>query len=140
VHLSDDGTLRAAVPASPRAEAVELCVLDGSGERRVELTRDAADGWWRGEAGGVAPGTHHGLRVHGPWAPRSGVRTNPAKLLVDPWARQVAGAVGDPAAALAWRGDAFGTERSDVDSAAHVPHAVAVAPTATPVIRRPDVP
>jgi glycogen operon protein len=106
VILDEDGTLHARVPATPTAEAVELCLLDEGGESRTGLVPDA-DGWWCGSVGGVAPGRRYGLRVHGPWDPAGGVRTNPAKLLLDPWARRVAGAVTDLDAARAWTGDAF---------------------------------
>src|SRR5690349_18606062 len=109
-HL-DGEVLRACVPATPTAEAVELCLPGSGGERRVELAR-GADGWWRGEVGGITPGTAYGLRVHGPWDPERGVRTNPAKLLVDPWTRRVAGTVTSLTAARAYAGtDPFSAGR-----------------------------
>lgn len=129
----------ATVPAAARAEGVTLCVrgADGS-ERRTELT--GHDGWWHGRLPGVAPGDHYGLRVHGPWDPRGGVRTNPAKLLVDPWTRRVAGGLTDLDAALAYAGDPFSAAISPVDSAPFVPHGVATPAPAPFVGPRPRVP
>jgi isoamylase len=138
-HLDGD-VLRACVPATPSAEAVELCLPAEGGERRVELAR-GRDGWWRGEVGGIAPGTAYGLRVHGPWDPTRGVRTNPAKLLVDPWARRVTGSVTSLADARAFAGsDPFSGRRSDVDSAGAVPHGLATAPLDDAAGARPSVP
>ncbi|PVZ14678.1 glycogen debranching protein GlgX [Actinomycetospora cinnamomea] len=149
----DGDVLRVAVPATASAEAVELCLLPrgGSssaalplpgpdGERRVELRR-TAEGWWQGEADGVAAGTPYGLRVHGPWDPVRGVRTNPAKLLVDPWTRRVAGSLTSLAAARPFAGDdPFSARRSDEDSARAVPHGL-VTPAPEPATSaRPDVP
>ena len=148
--LDDAGVLAVAVPATSTAEAVELCLLGagsggsegGSGdaaERRVELARDA-DGWWRGSVAGIAAGQGYGLRVHGPWSPRTGVRTDPAKLLVDPWSRGIGGRFTRLAAALAHTGeDPFGP-RSDVDSAGSVPFGVVTAPVAPSSSPRPGVP
>ncbi|NMO91240.1 glycogen debranching protein GlgX [Actinomycetospora sp. TBRC 11914] len=139
--LRADGVLAVAVPAAASAEAVELCLLAGEGgERRVELARDAADGWWRGSIPGVAAGQGYGLRVHGPWSPRTGVRTDPAKLLVDPWAKRVGGRFTDLSAALAHAGDDPFGPRSGVDSAGSVPFAVATGPVAPAAVERPAVP
>ncbi|MFC5061373.1 glycogen debranching protein GlgX [Actinomycetospora atypica] len=148
VRLAEDGTLSVLVPATTTAEAVEVCLLDGrrsgaeldpGGERRIELVPDEA-GWWRGTVPDVAPGTGYGLRVHGPWSPATGVRTNPAKLLVDPWARQVGGRFIDLDAALAYSGDPFTGAVSTVDSAGHVPYALVPAPEGIVGKDRPDVP
>ena len=80
------------------ADGVELCLFDDSGaETRWSL--DQGDGFvWQGYLPDVAPGQRYGFRVHGPWDPSAGVRCNPAKLLLDPYARAVAGEVRwDPA-------------------------------------------
>jgi isoamylase len=138
--LDDDGVLAVAVPATATAEAVEVCLLGEGPERRVELARDATDGWWRGSVAGVAPGQGYGLRVHGPWSPRAGVRTDPAKLLVDPWARRVGGELTSLGAARAHVGDDPFGARSDVDSAGSVPFAVASAPVSPAPVERPAVP
>ena len=100
------------------ADAVELCLFDANGqETRHQL--DADEGYvWRGHVAGAGPGTRYGFRVHGPWNPQAGLRCNPAKLLLDPYARAVAGAVQwDPA---------LGGE-SAADSAPYTPRSVVVA-------------
>ena len=81
------------------AERVELCLFDeaddGDGtltETRVELTE--VDGFvWHGYLPGIAPGQRYGYRVHGPYDPPRGLRCNPAKLLLDPYAKAVEGEV-----------------------------------------------
>ncbi|MFM2055796.1 MAG: hypothetical protein RLY71_181 [Pseudomonadota bacterium] len=92
---------------APDATRLELCLFDPEG--REELVRldlpVCTDGVWHGllpigaDLGtlAVGPGLVYGLRAHGPWAPQLGHRFNPAKLLLDPWAREVVGSYGrDP--------------------------------------------
>jgi len=93
VHVVGDG-VDVAVHA-PRATAVELCLVDGDhehgwAERRVSLDGPEL-GVWTGHVAGVRPGQRYGFRVHGPWEPAHGLRHNPAKILVDPYARGVVG-------------------------------------------------
>ena len=91
------GGVRFAV-ASTSADAVEVCLVDGSGpalsERRVELT-ERTFGVWHGHVPGIGPGQRYGYRVHGPYRPWDGLRANPAKILVDPYARRITGRVTD---------------------------------------------
>jgi isoamylase len=78
---------------SENAERVELCLFDGDDrEQRYELTQRTAFNW-HGYLPGVGPGQRYGLRVHGPWAPEHGHRFNPAKLLIDPYAKAIDGGV-----------------------------------------------
>ena len=82
--------------AAPHAQAVELCLFAADGQNEVArlpmpLQRD---GIWQGvlpTATGGVEGLIYGWRVHGPWAPHDGHRFNPAKLLLDPCAREVVG-------------------------------------------------
>ncbi len=93
---------------------------------------------------GVAVGQRYGFRVDGPWDPDHGRRFNPAKLLLDPYARAVTGELDpDPALFGYDAGDPHG-RASDVDSAPYVPRSVVVhdefdwggdAPAAAPVAR-----
>ncbi|MFL6106616.1 MAG: glycogen debranching protein GlgX [Marmoricola sp.] len=72
------------------ADRVELCLIDEDGETRtetrVELTE--VDGFvWHAYLPQIQPGQRYGYRVHGPWAPDQGLRCNPNKLLLDPYAK-----------------------------------------------------
>ncbi len=78
---------------SENAERVELCLFDAAGnEERIDLHERTAFNW-HCYLPGVGPGQRYGYRVHGPYNPRRGVRFNPAKLLIDPYAKQIDGAV-----------------------------------------------
>jgi isoamylase len=109
------------------AEQVELCLFAGDGaEIRVALRE--VDGFiWHCYQPGVGPGQRYGYRVHGPYDPAAGHRCNPAKLLLDPYAKAVEGSVGWDPAVYAYRLGCPG-ERNDTDSAAHVPRSVVVNP------------
>ncbi|MDP2417328.1 MAG: glycogen debranching protein GlgX [Hydrogenophaga sp.] len=79
--------------AAPNAEAVELCLLDALGHTPIHTTRLQRDGQgiWRAFVPGLGAGAVYGYRVYGPWNPAQGQRFNPAKLLLDPYAREVQG-------------------------------------------------
>src|SRR3954463_1406982 len=69
------------------AERVELCLFDTSGtETRIDLELSIGQ-VWTAYLPEVGPGARYGFRVHGPWDPSRGLRINPHKLLVDPYAR-----------------------------------------------------
>ncbi|RKY16279.1 MAG: glycogen debranching enzyme, partial [Planctomycetota bacterium] len=73
------------------AERVELCLFDEAGrETRLELPEMTGHSW-HGYLRGVGPGQRYGYRVHGPWDPAHGLRCNPHKLLLDPYARAIDG-------------------------------------------------
>ncbi|MGB6165638.1 MAG: glycogen debranching protein GlgX [Pseudonocardiaceae bacterium] len=135
---AEGGGVRFAV-ASSVAEAVEVCLLSADGEElRVPLT-ERTFGVWHGLLPGVSPGARYGYRVHGPWDPERGLRCNPAKLLLDPYALRVEGTVTDLRAALGYRGDPAGP-RCDVDSRGSVPVSVVTARGGPDTGTRPDVP
>ncbi|MGH3371420.1 MAG: glycogen debranching enzyme, partial [Nocardioidaceae bacterium] len=102
------------------AEGVELCLFDdGDNETGVPL-REVDAFRWHAFLPGVRPGQRYGYRVVGPWEPRTGLRCNPAKLLIDPYAKAIDGQVDwDQACFLYNFGDPW--SRNDDDSAAHVP-------------------
>jgi glycogen operon protein len=114
------------------AERVELCLFGGDGparsapETRVALTE--ADGFvWHGYLPGIGPGQRYGYRVHGPYEPGRGHRCNPAKLLLDPYAKAVEGEV-------RWSRAVYGHRPEDpsapgaADSAPFVPRSVVAGP------------
>jgi isoamylase len=108
---------------SETAERVELCLFDDDGtEHRVPLEEIDAS-CWHSYLPSVTPGQRYGYRVHGPWAPERGQRCNPAKLLLDPYAKAIEGQVDWDQACF---GYTFGdqTSRNDEDSAARVPKSV----------------
>src|SRR5499426_4052054 len=81
---------------SENATGVELCLFDGPDcneeTKRIRLTEQTAQVWhiYLPE---VRPGQSYGYRVHGPYAPQEGHRFNPAKLLLDPYAKAIAGPI-----------------------------------------------
>jgi len=78
---------------SQHAEGVELCLFDDSGnETRVEVTARRALNW-HCYLPGVGPGQRYGYRVRGRYDPAQGHRFNPAKLLIDPYAKAIEGIV-----------------------------------------------
>ena len=115
------------------AERVELCLLGGAPEdggarpeTRVELTE--VDGFvWHGYLPEAGPGQCYGYRVHGPYDPARGDRCNPAKLLLDPYAKAVDGQV-------SWHESLFGEhgwapgQPSTTDSAPFMPANVVINP------------
>ncbi|MCY7372704.1 MAG: glycogen debranching protein GlgX [Spirochaetaceae bacterium] len=129
--------------ASTSADAVEVCLVSGPDaeptERRVALT-ERTFGVWHGHVPGVRAGQRYGYRVHGPYRPWDGLRANPAKILVDPYARRIVGRVTNLAAARGWVDDPMTGLRSTVDSLGHVPLSVVTAPDVPTPVDRPDVP
>jgi glycogen debranching enzyme len=79
--------------AAPNAQMVELCLFDASATQEVQrlVMQGPVDGLWHGFLPGAEVGLVYGWRVHGPWNPVQGQRFNPAKLLLDPAAREVVG-------------------------------------------------
>ena len=89
------GTAAAPTSRSSRKSpsAWSLCLFDRNGrETRVSLPERTAF-CWHAYLRGVGPGQRYGFRVHGPWDPANGLRCNPAKLLVDPYARAITGGI-----------------------------------------------
>jgi glycogen operon protein len=87
-----DGGVNFAVYSS-RAERIELCLFDDAGAETARLPLpDRTDFVFHGFLPGAAPGLRYGLRAHGPWEPDHGLRFNPAKLLLDPYAMALDGA------------------------------------------------
>ena len=116
---------------SEHAQRVELCLFgDDGGETRVDLTEVTAFNW-HGYLPGVGPGQRYGYRVHGPYAPQEGHRFNPAKLLIDPYAKAIEGPVdwdaGNVLPYVPNGGDAD-LEADDEDDADAIPKSVVVDP------------
>jgi glycogen operon protein len=113
---------------SELAERVELCLLDEAGqETRIGLTEMDAF-CWHGYLPGVGPGQRYGFRVHGPYDPAQGLRCNPAKLLLDPYAKAVEGQVQWDPAVYPYVIGGDDLDRNDDDSAPFVPRSVVTSP------------
>ena len=133
------GGVRFAV-ASSIADRVELCLVDDDGtERRIDLT-ERTFGVWHGLVPGVLPGQKYGFRVHGPYEPKTGMRCNPHKILLDPYARRISGSLTDLEAAVGYADDPEGVEMSTVDSLGHVPLSVVTSPGGPDTGVKPEVP
>ncbi len=112
---------------SEAASRVELCLFDEDGaETRVAL-REVDAYVWHAYLPHVQPGQRYGYRVHGDYLPEQGIRNNPSKLLLDPYAKSIDGAIqwnpslfsydfGDPAS------------RNDDDSAPYTMKSVVINP------------
>src|SRR5579885_3076482 len=118
---------------SENATGVELCLFDGpDGNRevaRIPMT-EQTDQVWHIYLPEIRPGQLYGYRVHGPYAPMDGHRFNPSKLLLDPYARAIAGTIH-------WSDTLFGytighpdadLSRDDRDSAKGLPKCVVIDP------------
>jgi glycogen operon protein len=114
------------------AERVELCLIDDAGkETRVDLPE--VDGFvWHAFLPGVQPGQRYGYRVHGPYDPAQGHRCNPAKLLLDPYAKAIDGQIDGDESLFSYRfadADANGSAPlNDMDSLGHTMLSVVVNP------------
>ena len=107
------------------AERVELCLFDENGNQASVDLPEVTAFCWHGYIPGVIPGQRYGFRVHGPWAPEKGQRCNPAKLLLDPYAKSVEGQVQWDESVFPYRsGDPDAID--DRDSAPFVPRSVVV--------------
>ena len=80
---------------SVHAEKVELCLFDDSGQHEIQriTLKERTDEVWHCYLPEARPGMLYGYRVHGPYQPENGHRFNPHKLLLDPYARNIDGAV-----------------------------------------------
>jgi glycogen operon protein len=112
---------------SESAEAVDLILFD---ERGAELAThplvERTDLVWHGYIANIGPGQRYGFRVHGRYAPHEGLRHNPAKLLLDPYARAIAGRFRHGRSLFGYRLGSDDLRISGVDSAPAMPRCVIV--------------
>ncbi len=121
---------------SESAGGVELCLFEATAdgryvpesERRIALA-ERTGAVWHGYVPGCGPGQRYGLRVSGPYDPQLGHRHNPNKLLLDPYARQIAGSLTLDPAIFGYAGDPNGARLDHRDSAPFVPQSVVAAGT-----------
>jgi isoamylase len=110
------------------AESVDLCLFDDDGnEECIPLTEVTAL-CWHGYVPGVGPGQRYGFRVQGPYEPQAGHRCNPAKLLLDPYAKAVDGQVDWNPAVFGYPLGGDELVRDDRDSGPYMPKSVVTNP------------
>ena len=111
------------------AQKVELCLFDASGEEtRLDLPETTAF-CWHGYLPEVCPGQRYGFRVHGPWEPARGALCNPAKLLLDPYAKAIEGQVEWGQAVFPYNFAKPEEEKNEEDSARSVPKSIVTDPS-----------
>ena len=122
-----DGAGTAFTLFSSAASAVTLCLFDAAGREQQAAMTSGPGGLWQCYLAGVGPGQRYGYRVDGAWDPEQGLLANPAKLLLDPYARAIDGTI-------RWDQSVYGYEANDPDranaddSAPSVPRSVVVHP------------
>src|SRR5271166_778179 len=117
---------------SEHATGVDLCLYDNRTRRetvRIPLAEQTAF-VWHVYIPGLQPGQLYGYRVRGAWEPAHGLRFNPAKLLVDPYAKAISGRVDWSKPVYPYK---FGGDNADLnidrrDSASGMPKSVVVNP------------
>ena len=108
------------------AEGVELCLFDDHTEERIALSERTAL-CFHAYLPDVRPGQHYGYRVHAPWDTTRGIRGNPAKLLLDPYAKAIDGT-------MTWHPSLYSHRQDDptkpetTDDAPYTPRSVVADP------------
>ena len=121
---------------SESAKAVELCLFnhqdDAIESHKIHL-RERTDQAWHCYLPDMRPGQFYGYRVHGPYDPENGNRFNPAKLLIDPYAKAITGAIKWSNALFAYKvgGPGEDLEPDPNNSAGGVPKCVVIDPAFT---------
>ena len=113
---------------SENATSVELCLFDENDQETCLRLVEQEHYIWHGYVPGINPGQKYGFRVHGPHAPEEGHRFNPAKVLIDPYAKAIAGDVGHYEAIFGypWDDPDADLARSELDNASVIPKAVVI--------------
>lgn len=110
---------------APESDRVELCLLDDDGAHwNVDLP-GFTKGVYHGFIPEIGPGQRYGFRVHGAWQPEKGLRFNPAKLLIDPYAKAITGELKFHEAVFGHIGNDT-TVFNSMDSSPFVPNSVVV--------------
>ena len=112
------------------AQKVELCLFDEHDvETRIEMT-ERNSYVWHNYIPGLQPGQRYGYRVYGPYDPVHGLRCNPNKLLLDPYAKAIEGNIdGDESLFSYWfKSPDDNSAMNDLDSAAHTMKSAVINP------------
>ncbi len=127
---------------SAHATAIEFCVFNGEREIRRERLRGRTGDVFHDYIGDVPVGARYGLRAHGPFSPREGHRFNPAKLLIDPYAKAIDRKLALHPSMFGYRLDTpdDGLSFDDTDSGPFVPKGIASGPEPIAVSAAPITP
>ena len=112
------------------AEKVELCLFDDQDrETRIEMTEQNSY-VWHNYLPGIQPGQRYGYRVYGPYDPNRGLRCNPNKLLLDPYAYAIEGNIDSDESLFSYwfKSPEDNSAMNDLDSASHTMKSVVVNP------------
>ncbi len=109
------------------AESVDLCVFDADGGETIVTLPERSGSTFHGYFPDLAAGSRYGFRVHGPYEPTAGLRCDPSKLLIDPYARAIDGFIDWHPALFSYRFDDPETRNQD-DSGPFAPKSVVVNP------------
>ncbi|ASC71884.1 glycogen debranching enzyme [Halomicronema hongdechloris C2206] len=118
---------------SENATAVELCLFDDQGHQTRVPLKEIDNYVWHGYLPQVGPGQRYGYRVHGAYAPEEGLRFDPSKLLLDPYAKAIAGDIQADASTFSYAVDEAADPDRDLmllpqDDTAAMPRCVVVDP------------
>jgi glycogen operon protein len=109
------------------ADRIEVCLFDDDGNEQRHTLPEVTRFVHHGYLPDIGPGQRYGFRVHGPWDPSAGLVCNPAKLLVDPYAKAIEGTI-------TWGPEVYGhhagrpDEADPRDSAPFMPKSVVIDP------------
>lgn len=115
------------------ATGVDICLFNSTDDETESIkirVKERSNHVWHAYVPGLKPGQLYGFRVYGPFEPHNGHRFNPHKLLIDPYAKAIAGAIH-------WHDALFAYEVghpdedlsfSHVDSAPYIPKSVVIDP------------
>ena len=112
------------------ADKVELCLFDDQDhETRIEMTEQNSY-VWHNYLPGIQPGQRYGYRVYGPYDPNRGLRCNPNKLLLDPYAYAIEGNIDSDESLFSYwfKSPNDNTAMNTLDSAGHTMKSVVVNP------------
>ena len=123
------------------ADGVELCLFSADGQQVQIFDMPAcSDGVWHGYLPGCESGQRYGYRVHGPYDPDKGLRCNAAKLLLDPYAREITGQLQWHRAVFDYGSENGEFEINSDDSAPYVPKSVVRETMIDDIPRTPRIP
>ncbi|MEX2598629.1 MAG: glycogen debranching protein GlgX, partial [Dehalococcoidia bacterium] len=113
---------------SEAAEQVDLCLFDRRGKETSIPLPEVSGYCWHGYLPNIGPGQRYGFRVHGPWEPENGLRCNPAKLLIDPYAKAIDGQVDWDPAVFGYLPENPDGAANEQDSAPFMPKSIVINP------------